>query len=93
MEIRNINNVNEKERIARQILRDLSDWFGMPEYTENYIADSKKMPFWAAFHEECPIGFIVLKQTSPDTAEVFVMGVLQAYHRMGVGTKLYEALE
>ena len=38
-------------------------------------------------------GFLALKETSPHTAEIYVMGVLQKRHRKGIGRKLYLAFE
>lgn len=93
MNISQIMDKFEKEQIAAFVLSDLTDWFGMPEYTKNYITGSSGMPFWAAFHSNQPVGFVTLKETSPDTAEVYVMGILKNFHRMGIGRKLYEALE
>lgn len=93
MKIRQIMNKAEKEQIAALVLSDLPDWFGMPEYTRNYITQSSGMPFWAGFHSDQPVGFVALKETSPDSAEVYVMGILKQYHRIGIGRQLYEALE
>lgn len=73
------------------VLADLPEWFGMPEYTSAYIEDSAKMPFWACFLEEKPAGFIALKETSRSAAEVFVMGVLNRFHRQGIGRALFQA--
>lgn len=78
-----------KSEIARTILESLSDWFGIPESREDYIEDSKKQLFFAAYHKELPIGFITLKPTSKHTAELSVIGVLQDYHRKGVGRELF----
>lgn len=39
------------------------------------------------------LGFLALKETSPYTAEVFVMGVLPEFHHQGIGRKLYFAFE
>lgn len=91
--IRPIQDPGEKTRIAAAILHDLPDWFGMPEYTENYIRESSQMPFLAVFDGEKPLGFIALKQTSRYTAEVYVMGVRKDCHRTGLGRRLYEAFE
>lgn len=91
--VRVIHDADEKEKIASSILHDLPDWFGMPKYTENYIRESMAMPFWAAFAGADPVGFIALKETSRDTAEVYVMGVLKAHHRTGLGRQLYEVFE
>ena len=38
-------------------------------------------------------GFLSLKETSPGTAEIFVMGVLPEQHRRGIGRALYLAFE
>lgn len=83
----------EKEKVAREVLYDLPEWFGMPESTESYIVDSKNMPYLAAYVGGDLAGFIVLNQTSPDTADIFVMGVKKDFHRKGVGRKLSEAYE
>lgn len=91
--IKQICNPLEKESIAAPILGSLPDWFGIPESTRAYIDGCRDMPFWAAYEEHVPIGFLALKQTSPACAEVFVMGVLPEYHRTGVGRRLYGAFE
>lgn len=88
-----IFDAGEKERVASCVLNALPDWFGLPESTENYIRQSQEMPFWAATEDGNPLGFIVLKETSPATAEVFVMGVMPERHRGGTGRKLYEVFE
>ncbi len=94
----------EKQRIARAVLEALPDWFEIEETREAYIAQSAEQPFFAAFEEgsnentahrvqaDCaPIGFLCLKPTGDATVELAVMGVLRAYHRQGVGRKLFEA--
>lgn len=40
-EIKEIENLSEKESIAKEILYDLPEWFGLPESTQNYIVDRK----------------------------------------------------
>lgn len=91
--IREITDKKEKEKISREILEDLPEWFGMTESTEEYIADSKDKPFLACFLENEPVGFIVLNETSPDCAEIFVMGIKKKFHRQGAGEKLNQAYE
>ncbi|MBO6060756.1 MAG: GNAT family N-acetyltransferase, partial [Clostridia bacterium] len=81
---------NEKKRIARLILEALPDWFGIPEAREAYIEESAEQFFAAAYEGESPIGFICLKETGRDTAELAVLGVLKEYHRKGAGTALFE---
>ena len=79
----------DKQIIARTILESLPDWFGIPEATEEYIADSKGRPFFCAYADDTPIGFLYLKETGRHTVELAVMGVLKEYHRQGVGRKLF----
>ena len=93
IEINEITNKNEKEAIAREILFDLPEWFGLPESTKAYIKDSKDKAFLAGYVDEKVAGFIVLNPTSSATAEIFVMGVKKEYHRLGLGTKLVKVYE
>lgn len=82
--------VNQKQRIAREILEALPDWFGNPEAREQYIKESADQPFFAAYDSNKPIGFLCLKETGKETVELCVMGVLKDYHRKGIGRKLFE---
>ncbi len=88
--LKEITNTTEKQIIARDILYKLPQWFGIPESTEEYINESKNMPFFAYFDDEKAVGFISLKETSPYTCEIFVTGILAAYHRKGIGTQLWK---
>ena len=87
-----INDPEEKKRISRLILEALTDWFGVEQYREEYIRNSAKKPYYAAFDGDKPVGFICLHETGKDTAEIHVMGVLMDYHRKGVGRRLFDAL-
>lgn len=82
--------VNQKQRIAREILEALPGWFGIPEAREQYIKESADQPFFAAYDSNKPIGFLCLKETGKETVELCVMGVLKDYHRKGIGRKLFE---
>ena len=90
VQIKQINCDAEKISISRAILESLPEWFGIPESTEEYIADSKGKPFFCAYDRERAVGFLYLKETGRHTTELAVMGVLKAYHRMGIGRKLFE---
>ena len=91
MVIREVTQAPEKQRIARLVLEALPDWFGNTEAREDYIRRSAGLPFFAAYDGARPVGFICLKQTGRDTAELCVMGVLREYHRMGAGRGLFES--
>ncbi len=89
MLLRQLTEIKEKQNIVREILEALPDWFGIPEAREEYIKDSAEQICIAAFEAEQPIGFLCLKETGKDTMELAVMGVLQEYHRHGVGRELF----
>ena len=89
MVIRQIDSDIEKASIARTLLESLPDWFGIPESTEEYRVDSKGRPFFCAYADDVPVGFLYLKETGRHTVELAVMGVLKEFHRQGVGRKLF----
>lgn len=91
--VKEIIDKKEKENIAREVLNDLPEWFGLPESTENYIQESQEKPFLASFSNDELVGFIVLGASSPDCSEIFVMGVKKKFHHHGAGRELNQAYE
>ena len=89
MIVREVTESTEKERITRLVLEALPDWFAVPESREAYIQESGGKLFYAAYDEDRPVGFICLKETGKDTAELSVLGVLKEYHRKGIGRALF----
>ena len=89
MEIKLIEDYDDKQKIARRILEALPDWFGIDEARENYITESTDQLFLAALDQKQATGFLCLKETSKDTLELSVMGVLKEYHRHGIGKELF----
>ena len=89
MKIEIIENQQQKKAIVRAILEALPDWFGVPESREQYIAASAEEILVAAMENGQPVGFLCLKETGKDTMELAVMGVLQPYHRRGIGRQMF----
>ena len=89
--IRYIEDPEERKRISREILESLTEWFEIEENRERYIRESAGQPFWAAFEEEKPAGFLCLKETGKETMELAVMGVRKDQHRNGIGRNLFAA--
>lgn len=85
-----VSSSDEKRQIARSILEALPEWFGIPEAREEYIRESANLDFIAAYDGDRPIAFITTRETGRDTLELYVMGVLEEYHRQGVGRELLE---
>jgi len=90
MNITKITNNVDKQTITRFILEALPDWFGIPEAREEYIEGSKDNIFFCSYEDNQPVGFLYIKGTGKDTAELAVMGVLKEYHRRGIGRALFE---
>ena len=86
-----VTDPQEKQRIARTILEALPDWFAITESREEYIRSSADQPFFAAFRDSLPVGFLCLKETGKATVELAVMGVRKEYHRHGIGKELFSA--
>lgn len=82
---------DRKSAIAREVLSDLPEWFGIPESTEEYIRESANMPFFSAMEGEEVIGFMSMKETSPYTCEIYVTGVKKRFHRCGAGSAMFVA--
>lgn len=91
--VKEIIDKKEKENIAREVLNDLPEWFGLPESTENYIKESQEKPFLASFFNNELVGFVVLGTSSPDCSEIFVMGVKKKFHHHGAGRELNKTYE
>ena len=88
-----ITDSKARQTISRAILEQLRDWFEVDESREQYIEESAEQVFFAAFDGAKPVGFITMKETGRDTAELAVMGVLKDYHRQGVGRQLFKELK
>lgn len=79
--IEEIKDKQLKTDTARLVLEALSGWFEIPEAREQYIKECREQIFLAAKENNKTTGFIFLKETGKDTAEIAVMGVLKEYHR------------
>lgn len=91
MEIRIVENKNEKERITLEVLNALPEWFSPPEDIARKALQHKDYPFIAVYDGEKAVGFVALKIHNPYTADIYNLGVLREYHKQGVGHKLMEA--
>ncbi|MBT4760874.1 MAG: GNAT family N-acetyltransferase [Bdellovibrionaceae bacterium] len=88
MKIYEVLDIFNKERISSEILRSLPDWFGIEDSTVAYINGCKTMPMYVMEENEKAIGFISLHKHFQKSCELYVLGILQEYHRKGLGKKL-----
>lgn len=91
IEIRKVENLDEKTRITLEIMNALPEWFSPPEDIVNKSVIHRDYTFIAAFDGDKAIGFAALKIHNQYTADIYNLGVLREYHRMGIGHQLLEA--
>ena len=83
----------QKMMVVAEVLRDLPEWFGIPESTQAYIEGAADLQVWAAYQESDLTGFISSSYSSEDCAEIDCLAVKKCYHRAGIGSQLLGALE
>ena len=73
--IKEVKGEDQKMAVVAEILRDLPEWFGIPESTQAYIEGAKDLRVWAAYQEGDLLGFVSLSYSSEDCAEIDCLGV------------------
>ena len=93
IDIREISGEKTKASICNDILRSLPEWFEIEAGIIDYVDKVQLMPFYAAYVNNKPVGFVVIKVHNIFTAEIFVMGVLREHHKKGIGRALIKKCE
>lgn len=88
-----VKDENQKMAVVAEILKDLPEWFGIPESTQAYIEGAKNLQVWAAYQESDLLGFVSLSYSSEDCAEIDCLGAKKAHQGRGIGSQLLAALE
>ena len=78
---------------CERILRALPDWFGLEAALQGYAEAIPGLPTFLAKTGKQTVGFLSLKFHNPWSAEVYVMGILPAFHHNGIGRALIEKAE
>ena len=73
--IKGVKGEDQKMAVVAEILRDLPEWFGIPESTQAYIEGAKDLQVWAAYQESDLTGFVSLSYSSEECAEIDCLGV------------------
>ncbi len=93
MRIKKIKEKAEKSRICKEIIESLPDWFGLDSANHEYIKRSADTDFYAAYIFDKEVGFFSIISHFLQTSEIYVCGILQDFHRQGIGRKLLHAVE
>ena len=91
--IEEVKNENQKKAVVAEVLKDLPEWFGIPESTQAYIEGATTLQVWAAYQESDLTGFVSLSYSSEDCAEIDCLGVKKAYQGRKIGSQLLATLE
>ena len=91
--IEEVKDDNQKMAAVAEVLKDLPEWFGIPESTQAYIEGAKDLQVWAAYQESDLAGFVSLSYSSEDCAEIDCLGVKKAYQGREIGSQLLATLE
>lgn len=93
LDIRTVSKDNEKCSICELILKALPNWFGLEESIKEYINGVKDSTFFSVYVGEIPVGFMSIKEHNEFTSEIYVTGILEEFHRRGIGKRLIKAIE
>ena len=91
--IKEVKDEDQKMAVVAEVLKDLPEWFGIPESTQAYIEGAKDLRVWAAYQESDVVGFISLSYSSEDCAEIDCLGVKKTFQGQGIGSRLLLTLE
>lgn len=91
--IKEVKDEDQKMTVVAEVLKDLPEWFGIPESTQAYIEGAKDLRVWAAYQESDVVGFISLSYSSEDCAEIDCLGVKKSFQGQGIGSRLLLTLE
>lgn len=91
--IEEVKDENQKKAVVAEVLKDLPEWFGIPESTQAYIEGATTLQVWVAYQESDLTGFISLSYSSEDCAEIDCLGVKKAYQGRKIGSQLLATLE
>ena len=91
--IREVTDKVAKSTITEHILRSLPQWFGIEDALMEYVQGVGDSTFFACYDSDDAVGFISLIFHNDHTAEIYVMGILEPYHRQGIGRALVKASE
>jgi ribosomal protein S18 acetylase RimI-like enzyme len=79
--------------ICGGILAELPDWFGTAQAIDDYVRAVDALPMFAYVEGDAVIGFLSIKPHTRFAAEAYVLGVKRAWHRRGVGRRLFARAE
>jgi len=78
---------------CESVLKSVPEWFPLKYDIKFYIEAVAKLPTFIATNDEEVVGFLSVKQHFPQSSDIYIIGVSQSHHGMGIGSALVEACE
>ena len=78
---------------VERLLNALPDWFGIEESNRGYVESARTLPTVLACDGDRVLGALLWHQHFTESAEVHLMVVDPAYHRVGIGSALLRRAE
>src|SRR5579862_8283910 len=82
-----------KGELCREIHFDLPEWFGIPAAIDDYVRAVEDLPMFSEMSDGATTGFLSIKPHTAFAAEAYVLGVRRAWHRRGIGRRLFAHVE
>jgi XTP/dITP diphosphohydrolase len=82
-----------KQRVCRDVLDSLPDWFDIPEAVDRFCREVRSLRMWVVKSGNDIAGFATVQRHFPATAELHLIAVRPEHHRAGIGTQLLGAIE
>ena len=74
---------DRKRQLQVRLTAQLSEWLGQPDSNPKYARQAEALEGYVAAVDRNPCGLLLLKRTSPISAEIYWMAVTPARHRQG----------
>ena len=79
---------DDAENLCRSIIKDLPEYFGLPECNEVYAKGVREHTNFAVQHQGVFVGLLSLAFPYPQTGQIYWMGILRQHQGKGLGRSL-----